>query len=329
MAMGEREAEIEPLILLAGGTGTLGSRVISLLAGNGKRVRVLSRDPERAAHVSGTAVEVVQGDVLDRSSLERAMSGVRVVISAVHGFNGSGAYNPRTVDAGGNRNLIHAARAAGVEHFILISIQGASQDHPIELFRMKHQAEEDLRSSGLDWTILRPTAYMETWMSVVGEPLLRDSKTRIFGRGRNPINFVSVEDVARFVALAVTDPAMRGVCLDIGGPENITMRQFVQTFQTVTGASGRMGRIPRPMMRLVSVVLRSVDPVLARHAATGVVMDTRDMRFNPAETVRRFPSIAPTSLADAARSRYAAEPPPTSADKEREIGKTAATRQGV
>src|SRR5215217_6035645 len=114
-------------------------------------------------------------------------------------------------------------------------LQGAAPDHPMELFRMKYLAEQELKESGLAWTIIRPTAYMETWAALIGEPLLKSGRTRIFGRGENPINFVSAQDVARFVELAVVDPAMHGEVVEVGGPENLSMNQFAQTFETVSG----------------------------------------------------------------------------------------------
>jgi uncharacterized protein YbjT (DUF2867 family) len=105
-----------------------------------------------------------------------------------------------------------------VEHFVLLSVVGAEQDHPMDLFRMKYAAEQELRASSMAWTIIRSTAFMELYAELVGAPLLTSGKTRIFGRGDNPVNFVSVHDVARFVELAVVEPDMRGVELDVGGP---------------------------------------------------------------------------------------------------------------
>ena len=207
----------------------------------------------------------------------------------------------RTVDWEGNANLIRGARAAGVEHFILISVRHASPDHPLELFRMKHRAEEELRASGLAWTIIRPTAYMETWVGLLGTPLLQTGRTRIFGRGRNPINSVSASDVARLVELAVTDPTLRGAAIDAGGPANLTMDQLVETFQAVTGARGKVSHVPLPMMRVMSVLMRPFNPSMAALVAAGVVMDTRDMTFDPSASSSRFPSISLTDLAKVIR----------------------------
>jgi uncharacterized protein YbjT (DUF2867 family) len=291
-------------ILIAGGTGILGTRVVRLLTARGMAVRVLTRDPARARHFAGDRVAIVPGDVREPETLVGALAGAETVISAIHGFSGMGGDNPQTVDGAGNANLIRAARAAGVKHFILISVQGAAPDHPMELFRMKHRAEQEVRASGLTWTIIRPTASMQTWATLIGEPLVKTGKTRIFGRGTNPINFVSADDVAAFVALAVTDPTMRGEVIEVGGPENLTMEEVARTFERESGKAGKVSRVPLPMMRVMAVVLRPVKPTMARQIQAGVVMDTRDMSFDPAETMRRYPSVAPTRLVEMVRRDY-------------------------
>ncbi len=294
------------MILIAGGTGKLGTQIVRLLMARGLETRVLTRDPARAAHLRSDLVELVAGDVLDPRAVEQAAAGARTVISAMHGFMGTGAYNPRSVDGQGNANLLRAAQAGGAEHFILVSIQGAARDHPMELFRMKYLAEQELRASGLAWTIIRPTAFMETWAQLIGEPLLKRGSTIIFGRGRNPINFVSVADVARFVEQAVVDPAMRGEVVEVGGPENLSMREVAAIVQTVTGRTGTTRAVPLPLMRLMAVLMRPVNPMLARQIQAGVVMDTRNMAFDPSETRRRYPAIAPTCLAEVVRRDYGA-----------------------
>jgi len=294
------------MILIAGGTGTLGTEVVRLLAERGLEVRILTRNPDRAERERGDLVEVVSGDVRDARSVERAVAGAKTVISAIQGFGGAAPASPQAVDRQGNTNLIRAAKEGEPDHFILVSIQGAAPDHPMELFRMKYQAEQELKASVLAWTIIRPTAYMETWVTLIGEPLLKSGRTRIFGRGENPINFVSAHDVARFVELAVVDPAMHGEVVEVGGPENLSMEQVAQTFEAVTGKEGKASHVPLPMMRLMSVLMRPINPTLARQIHAGVVMDTYDFSFDPSETSRRHPSIPLMSLAEVVRRDYVA-----------------------
>ena len=290
--------------LIAGGTGTLGTEVVRLLAARELPVRILTRDPQRAGRRASGRVEVMAGDVRDPKAAGRAMDGIATAVSAVHGFTESGRDGVRAVDVEGNRNLIRAAESAGVGHFVLLSVQGAAPDHPMELFRAKYEAEQILMASTLAWTIIRPTAYMETWAKIVGEPLVKTGKTTVFGLGRNPINLVSAHDVARFVELAVVDPALRGEVIEVGGPEDLTMREVAETFGRVTGKRGKVGAVPLPLMRAMAVLLRPVKPEIARQIQAGVVMDTRDMTFDTSETARRYPAIPQTRLEEMVRRDY-------------------------
>lgn len=292
------------MILLAGGTGTLGTRIVGLLLDAGQQVRVLTRDPARASHL-GATVEVVPGDVSQSSDLAAAAEGVTTVISAIHGFAGPRGTSPARVDRDGNSRLIRAAREAGAEHVVLVSVRDAAPDHPMDLMRMKFAAEQELRRSGLAWTILRPSAYMETWCQVLGRPLLDRGKTMVFGSGRNPVNWVSAADVAGFAARCVTDPAMRGLVIDVGGPENLTMGEFVEVFRNETKSSGRVGRVPLLAMRAGAPLARLASPSLARQMRAGIVMDTTVQAFDAAAGRREYPSVPFTSLAEVVRRDFA------------------------
>jgi uncharacterized protein YbjT (DUF2867 family) len=293
------------VILLAGGTGHLGSALVEQLTSHGLQVRLLTRDPSRARRLSARDVELVAGDVRQAASLESALAGADTVISAVTGF-GPGGAGPRAVDLKGNENLISAAEAAGAKRFILVSIHGARPDHPMELYRMKFFAEERLRRSALDWTIIRPTAFMELWAGIVGRPVIEKGKTTVFGSGNNPINFVSVEDVARFVVLAVMDARLRRESLDVGGQENLALNDLVDIFEQIRGRKAAVRHIPLLVMRLGAFLMRPLRPDLASLIQAGVMMDTVDMRFDPDETGARYPEIQLTHLANVVRRQYGA-----------------------
>lgn len=264
------------MILVAGGTGILGTELKRRIVARGEDVRILSRKVA-ARNRASAQVEWVEGDVRDRASLDRALAGIETVVSAVHGFLDK--EGPKTIDRDGNRNLIAAARAAGVQHFVLVSIASASADSPMELFRMKHAAEDELKRSGLSWTIVRPTAYMETWLRLIVAPLVQTGKVRIFGRGRNPINFVSAHDVAGVVHSAIADPDMRGAAIEVGGPEDLSFLEVVRVAEEATGRKAATSHVPLPMMRAMAVLMKPVNPVLARQIQGGVVMDTADLTF--------------------------------------------------
>ena len=283
------------MIVVAGGTGTLGTRLVPRLAGAGLAVRVLTRDPARARHLSGPGVEVVRGDVRDPASLARVLHGAGTVVSAVHGFAGPGGVSPASVDRAGNANLIHGAARVGAA-LVLVSVVGASPGHPIGLFRAKHAAEETLRAAGIGWTIVRATAFMQTWATIISQPLHASGKILVFGRGDNPVNFVSAADVAALTARAVTDPGLRGQVLELGGPDNLTFNQFAAIVQETAGHRGTVRHIPRPALRAMAWLGPAVRPALARQARAALAMDTLDMTFDPTPTRRAFPDLPETDI---------------------------------
>jgi uncharacterized protein YbjT (DUF2867 family) len=268
---------------------------------------VLTRARSRADHL-GPGVEIMEGDLGDVAAVRSAVDGARSVVSAVQGFFGTKGGSPAIIDRDGNRNLIRAAREAGVEQLVLVSVRDASPDHPMDLMRMKYAAEEDLKASGLAWTIIRPAAYMETWCEVLGRPLREKGKTRVFGGGSNPINWVSSSDVARFIDLALADPALRGQTIEVGGPENLTLTEFVEVFRSETAASGAVGHVPLAGMRVGAFVMRLVNPALARVMQAGILMETQPQAFDASPTRRRHPSIPLTSLAEVVRRDFADSP---------------------
>lgn len=317
------------MILIVGARGRLGGTVARNLLASGSRVRVLSRTPAQLDDLEQLGAEVVGGDLRDPASLARACQGVDRIVASAHAFDGTGANTVAAVDGRGNRALIDAARAAGVAHFVLTSIIGARPDHPIDLWRAKASAESHLRASGLSYTILRPTAYMETWIELLGEPIVRQGKPLIFGRGANPINFVAVNDVARFARLALDDDRARNQILEIGGPENLTLLQVARAIERALGrVSAAPRHIPRAMMRLLGVAARPISPTFARQARAGILMDTADMTFDPTPTLRRFPLDPPelTRLTDVVARRFC---PAAASTIDTPRGQTSASASGT
>jgi uncharacterized protein YbjT (DUF2867 family) len=293
------------MIVVAGASGTLGPLLAPLLVGLDEPVRVVTRDPIAAARKL-PGVDLIAGDVTRPEDARRAVEGARVVVSAITGF--ASPAGVRAVDIEGNRVLAAAAAAAGVEQFVLLSVAQAAADHPIELFRTKFAAEQAVCASGVAWTVIRPTAYLETWLGLIGGPLVAKGKTVVFGGGRNPINFVSALDVARFVALAVADPALRGQIVVVPGPENLTLDQLVEITETASGRTGRASHTPRAAMRLLSLALRPIDRMRAGQIGAALVMDTRDMTVDGPAVRAAYPTIPMTTAKAVAERLFRAVP---------------------
>ena len=212
----------------------------------GKDVRILVRhnSPSEQLAREGRATSAeelieagaqpVYGDLRDRASLDDALEGIETVISTANSVGRGGEDNPQSVDLEGNRNLIEAAREAGVEHFVFVSSLGAAPDHPVPFMRGKGQSEASLRESGMDYTILAPTPYMEVWVAVVvGMPVSQSRPVTLVGEGRRRHSFISDRDVAAFAVAAVDHGAVRNEYLAIGGPEPLSWRDVVETYERV------------------------------------------------------------------------------------------------
>ena len=293
------------MILIVGGTSTLGMRVARLLRDKGRSVRIMTRTPasEATEALKKLGAEVIVGDLRDPQSLAAACKGVSAVVAAAHAFPGTGTNNPLTVDDAGNRSLIAQAKSAGVGHFVYVSILGARADHPVDFFRIKFGIEEELRRSGFSHTIVRASAFMEFWAAIVGEPLLKSGKTTIFGAGTNPVSFVSADDVAAYVLIALEDPRARNRVLEVCGPESYAMNQVAEIFETVSGRRGARKHVPLWLMRTMSKLIKPLNPPLSRMMSTGVYMDTANQQFDTSATRKDFP-LPLTRLEDYVRQRY-------------------------
>ena len=280
------------MILITGGTGMLGRELVRRLVLTDERVRVLTRDPTRATKLPA-GVDVVVGDLRDDASIAAAVRGCKTVVSAAHGFVGPGRPTPEAIDRDGNHRLIRAAAAARIAHFVLVSVAGAAPDHPMSLARAKYAAEQDLRASGLPFSIVRATPFMETWLMILSDMLDAKGHALVFGPGTNPVNFVSVRDVAALVALSVRGDAPNDV-YEIGGPENVCLAAVAERVIRARGRPAPVKHIPLVALRMMAFLARPFAPAFARQAQAAVLMNTTNMALDRVELL----SVPATTFAD-------------------------------
>jgi len=168
---------------------------------------------------------------------------------------------------------------------------------------MKHAAEEYLRASGAPGTIVRATAFAEFWLDLLAQTAGPSGRPVIFGRGTNPINFVSASDVAALVERVVVDPSVRGATYEIGGPQNVSFNRLAEAWQRASGHTPPPRHVPRPVLRLLAAALGAVQPNRARQIRAAIAMDTIDLTFSPTDLHLRFPELPVTSLAAILASR--------------------------
>jgi uncharacterized protein YbjT (DUF2867 family) len=263
------------MILVVGGSGTLGRLVSGLLLEQGRRVRVMSREPSRAADVAGRGAELVEGDLLDKASLVRACEGATAVVAAAHAILGRGRRASVHVDGEGHRRLIDAAGAAGVRHFVYTSVRDAGPAHEaVPFFRIKREVEQYLRSSGLPHTIIRPTAFLDLHAHVlIGEPVLAGRRVVLVGRGDRPRNYVAAGDVARLVVKALAEPQLAGRTITIGSSRDLSPMDVVRIYERRAGRPAKITRIPLPVAGALSRAFKPVHPGVSQILQLAVVTE--------------------------------------------------------
>ncbi|MDQ4501352.1 NAD(P)H-binding protein [Sinomonas sp. ASV322] len=289
------------MILVAGGTGRLGRRLVADLADAGEAVRTFSRGisqpiPEEAHD----GVERVRGDLASGTDCERAVDGVRKVVFAASGFGLARGGDPRSVDRDGALRLTAAAAQAGVEHIVMMSMVGAAPDAPLEFLRMKHAAEEAVKTSGVAWTVIRLGASLEQQLDVLGGALASKGIVPVFGSGRADVTFTSTADAAGIVRRALADPALRNRSIEWGS-ETHTFNGLAAALVARAGR-GHVRRIPIAALRAMGAVARPFSPFMARMAEAALWMDSGGAAFDVGPTRAEFPDLPITGLAEVLRA---------------------------
>jgi uncharacterized protein YbjT (DUF2867 family) len=172
-----------------------------------------------------------------------------------------------------------------------MSMLGVSADHPFDFARTKYSIEEYLKGSGLSYTILRPSWYMEWNVHIHnGKSILEHGKTSLLGKGTKPRNFVAVRDVAQFTVRALLDPKLRNRTIDIGGPQNATNNQVAELYGKIAGLTPKINHMPPRMARLMSVALKLYEPGVSRIMYLNSLPDDAFCEtFDPAPMLAEFP----------------------------------------
>lgn len=235
------------MILVVGATGRLGGQIVKKLLAKGKPVRILSRPNSPAeemakqglaipaSELAAAGAQPVSGDLRDPASLAAACQGVETVITTANTVLRD--FDVEGVDLNGTLSLIEAAQAAGVKHFIFVSIANSDPNSPDPVLHNKALVEQRLKSSGImSYTILKPGIFMEVWVAMtVGLPLQAGQPVTLVGQGDHRHAFVSQYDVADYAVAAVDNPAARNAEVYIGGPVAYTWTEIVKTVGDVIG----------------------------------------------------------------------------------------------
>ncbi len=237
-------------VLVAGATGYLGSEICRQLILKNKHVKGLVRatsDANKVAQLKASGVETIEGDLKDKDSLRNALHGVSAVISTVSStLSRQEGDSIQTVDDEGQINLIDAAVDAGVTQFIYISFCELGE---CPLQTAKRKVEKHLSESGLHYTILQPTYFMEVWLSPVLGFDYPNAKASIFGEGKNKVSWIAIKDVAAFSVDSLDNPAAKNRIIELGGPEALSPLEVVNIFEAAKGKKFELQFVPEEALK--------------------------------------------------------------------------------
>jgi NADH dehydrogenase len=149
----------------------------------------------------------------------------------------------------------------------------AAPDSPLEIAREKYAAEQGLRDSPIGWTVVRSAAFAELWIELLEQTARRSHRPVVFGRGRTPLWWVSVEDVATEVVRVTLDRSTRGRTVDVVGPEGIGLEELARRVMVAHGWSGSPRRVPPALLHLGAATIGRVVPTVGRQLRAALAMD--------------------------------------------------------
>lgn len=274
--------------LVTGAFGYSGSYIARELLAHGHEVRTLTRSMDRA-HDFGCRIRTFPLDFLDREGLREALRGVRVLYNTYWvRFNRAGFSQELAVR--NSLRLFEAARDAGVERIVHISITNPSLDSPYDYFRGKAEIEKGLESIGVPHSILRPAVLFggpEILHNNIAWMLRRFPVFGIFGKGDYRLRPMHVQDLAK---LAVEAGSHEGnEILDAVGPETYTFRELVRTIGEAIGHPRPPIRVPRPLaLAFLAIVGWFVRDAILTRQEIGALMDNLLVTDSEATGTTRF-----------------------------------------
>jgi uncharacterized protein YbjT (DUF2867 family) len=250
------------VILVIGGTGFVGTRIVHALRTEDRTVRALVRRPEGAGQLRAWGCELVQGDVTDADSLKRALEGCDTVIHLVAIITGKPEDFERVMTRG-TESLVAAAEQAGVRRFILMSALGTTEAtrELTPYYRAKWDMEQAVQAAPFEHTIFRPCFVFGRDGGVLPTfvRLVRYSPvTPVIGGGTQRIQPIWVDDVAAYFAKSIDLPAAAGQTFEIGGPDVLTWNELYSRIASVLGKRRAKLHLPFGLMRAQARVIEAL-----------------------------------------------------------------------
>jgi uncharacterized protein YbjT (DUF2867 family) len=226
------------MILITGAGGTVSSALVNALKGSDHPLRLAFHTPEKAARAAAAGYDVVTYDYHRPTTLAPALDGVTALFLLGNGIVGQ---------AEGEVNVVEAARAAGVERLVKLSVWGADEE-AFALAALHRSIERAIEASGLAWTFLRPNNFMQGFLTYDAASI-RAEGAFYLPAGEARVNHVDVRDIAGVAALALTAPGHAGKAYALSGPQALSYTEAATLLSTAIGRPVRYVAVSDASMR--------------------------------------------------------------------------------
>lgn len=237
--------ESQNTVLVVGATGFLGMEICRQLLAANKKVKGLVRITSDKNIVDGLkqmGVETITGDMKDHNSLVEAFKNVSTIISTATATRSrSDGDSVESVDEEGQLNVASAAKESAVKHVVYISFNPMQGEFPLQT--AKRKMEDALKESGMNYSILQPTFFMEVWLGPNLGFDYQNAKANIYGTGNNKISWISLRDVASFAVASLDNEAVKNAVIELGGPEALSPLEVVKIFEEVSGKTFEIQKV--------------------------------------------------------------------------------------
>ena len=230
------------VILIVGGTGTLGRQIVKQALDEGYQVRCLVRDFRRSAFLKDWGAELIYGDLSIPSTLPLALKGVTTVIDSAT-IRSTNNYTSETIDWRGKLALLEAAKLIGIKRFIYFSVLNASKNPTIPLMDLKLRMEKKIENSGINYTVFQCSGFFQGLISQYTLPVLENETIWLPGDSA-PVAYLDTQDAAKAVVQILNTTKYDNKKVSLIGEKFWTPKEIIQLCERLSGKTAKISYIP-------------------------------------------------------------------------------------
>jgi uncharacterized protein YbjT (DUF2867 family) len=236
-------------ILIVGATGTLGRQIARHAIDKDYKVRCLVRNLNKGSFLKEWGAELIKGDLCKPETLAPALEGIDALIDAATA-RATDSLSIKKIDWDGKVNLIKAAKEANIKRYIFFSILNAQKYPQVPLMDIKHCTELFLQESGLNYTILQTSGFMQGLIAQYGIPILDNQSVWVSGEN-TPIAYMNTQDIAKFAIRALEVPETENRSFPVVGTRAWTAEEIISLCERLSSKQAKIARIPLGILRFM------------------------------------------------------------------------------